>query len=219
MDDVYRQLRSDLDDALARKDRPAAVRLTLHAVRELHVDVPRLYTEVLGPLLVDTGSRWQSGATRVWQEHYASATVRTIIEALYPLVLDAAEDIAPAGHTALLACPPREQHDLGLRMLADRFALGGWTVHYLGTDTPVDEICSAASELGADTIVLSASTHFNRVLLRRVVDEIKAGAPHARVLVGGPAFARDRSWPADELLDPDALGLPPLPQRTGEAGA
>lgn len=205
------ELRSELDAALAHKDRPAAVRFALDAVREGRIDVAHLYTAVLSPLLVDTGSRWQAGEVCVWEEHYASSTVRTIVEALYPFVLAAAANVEPVGTAVLLACPPREQHDLGLRMLADRFALAGWVVHYLGTDTPVEEICAAAATLGVDAIVLSASTHFNRVLLRGVVDEVQAGSPGIQVYVGGPAFALDKSWPASELLDPVALGLPPLP--------
>lgn len=212
------ELRRALDAALAEKDRPAAVRFALDAIRDGRIDVPHLHTAVLGPLLVDTGARWQSGEVRVWEEHYASSTVRTIVEAVYPFVLAAAAHVEPAGKTVLLACPPREQHDLGLRMLADRFALAGWVVHYLGTDTPVEEICAAAASLGVDTIVLSASTHFNRVLLRGVVDEIQAGAPGVRVYVGGPAFSLDRSWPASELLDPFELGLPPLPDAEEDLG-
>ncbi len=211
MNPAYESLRDDLDAALANRDRPAAVRLALDAVRDGRIDVAHLYTEVLSPLLIDTGAMWQTGEVSVWQEHYASATVRTIVESVYPFVLAAAARVEPVGRAVLLACPPREQHDLGLRMLSDRFALAGWTVHYLGTDTPVDQICAAARTLGADAIVLSASTHFNRVLLRRVVDEVKACEPGIDVFVGGPAFALDRSWPADELLDPVELGLPPLP--------
>ncbi len=203
------ELRGGLDRLFSDKDRPGAVRLVLDAVTSGRIDIPTLYTEVLGPLMADTGSSWQSGNIRVWEEHFISAIVRTIIESLHPRVLEAAESVDPTERTVLLACPPREQHDLGLRMLADRFTLGGWTAHYLGVDTPTGEICDAANTLGVELIVLSASTHFNRVLLRKVIDEVSVGAPDARVLVGGPAFTLDRQWPADELLDPEELGLPP----------
>jgi len=203
------ELRGGLDRLFSDRDRPGAVRLVLDAVTSGRIDIPTLYTEVLGPLMTDTGSGWQTGSIRVWEEHFVSAIVRTIIESLYPHVIEAAESVTPADRRVLLTCPPREQHDLGLRMLADRFTLGGWTAHYLGTDTPTQEICLAANALGVELIVLSASTHFNRVLLNKVVDEVSCGAPEVRVMVGGPAFALDRQWPADQLLDPDKLGLPP----------
>lgn len=201
-------LRTRIDEALANRDRPAVVTAALSAVRSGDVGVVELYDDVLSPLLVDTGSAWQHGTTAVWEEHFASATVRTIVEALYPDVVAGAHEAGSNGRTVLLACPPQEQHDLGLRMLADRFMLAGWNTVFLGTDTPVDEICAAAKELGASLVVLSASTHFNRVHLRAIVDRVKAGVPGVRVAVGGPAFALDRSWPADELFDPAEIESP-----------
>lgn len=202
------QLRRELDARLTVRDRAGAVSVAVEAVRAGHISVPDLYTTVLGPLLADTGSQWQAGVTAVWQEHYASAIVRTIVEALYLEVVAAAERVEPLGKHVLLACPPQEEHDLGLRMLSDRFLLAGWDVTFLGMDTPIVEIVAAAKTVGAHMVVLSASTHFHRVQLRGFVDRLKAELPGVQISVGGPAFALDRSWPADELLDPRALGLP-----------
>jgi methanogenic corrinoid protein MtbC1 len=145
----------------------------------------------------------------VWEEHFASATVRTIIEALHPQVA-AATTSAPDAPAALLACPPEEQHDLGLRMLSDRFELAGWRAYYLGADTPVAEIVTAARELDVAAVVLSASTHYHRLRLRKVVAEIVRQLPEVRLLVGGTAFAQDpEGWEGAELLDPDAFFAEP----------
>ena len=202
------ETRRQIDSHLAARDRASAVAAALDAVRTGGLPILDLYDGVLVPLLVDTGASWQAGTTNVWQEHFASATVRTIVEALYPDVTALATSAPPKGTTVLLACPPQEQHDLGLRMLTDRFALAGWNTIYLGTDTPTAEIVSAAAEVGADLVVLSASTHFNRVQLRTVVERIKAGLPGVRVAVGGPAFALDRDWPASELFDLAEIDAP-----------
>lgn len=215
------RLMSALDHRLAQRDRNGAVTLALHAVTGGDVSVLDLYDLVLGPLLVGTGARWQHGSLRVWEEHYASATVRTIVEALAPTVITRAASTPRAERGVLLACPPHEHHDLGLRMLADRFALSGWDVAFLGMDTPVDEICAAATTLDTELVVLTASTHLSRVQLRDTVDCIKADAPGVQVVVGGPAFALDQKWPAEELLDYAAFGLPvppiaPAPSAEGE---
>lgn len=221
MNPAATELRTDLDRYLAATNRPGAVNAALDAVSDGRIGVIELYDEVMTPLLVDTGSAWQRGTTQIWEEHFASSTVRTIVEALYPHVVAAAATVPSNGRTVLLACPPQEHHDLGLRMLADRFALGGWTAVFLGTDTPIAEICMAASAVSASLVVLSASTHFNRLHLRRVVDELKAGVPGVRVAVGGPAFALDHDWPADELLSLDEIdnpkGASPAPSTDGEA--
>jgi len=200
------ELRARLDELFRAKDRPAAVTAALTAVRDGRLGVVELYDEVLTPLLIDTGTDWQRGTTQIWEEHFASATVRTIVEALYPDVIAQSASAPANDRTVLLVCPPQEHHDLGLRMLTDRFALGGWNAVFLGADTPIAEMTAAASALGASLVVLSASTHFNRLHLRSVVDKLKAGLPGIRVAVGGPAFALDHEWPADELLSLDEIG-------------
>jgi methanogenic corrinoid protein MtbC1 len=113
--------------------------------------------------------------------------------------------------SVLLACPPREQHELGLRMLADRFELAGYDVTFLGADTPLDEITAAARATGASLVALSISTIFERVELRCFVDTLRQQLPGVRIVIGGPAFSRDQHWPAEDFLDTHELGLPGSP--------
>lgn len=188
---------------LDARDRDGAVDLALSAVRDSALSVPELY-DMLAELLVGVGESWQRGETPVWQEHFATATVRTIVEACHPFVDEAA---APSvGRTVVLATPPEEYHDLGLRMVADRFELAGWTTHLLGASLPASELSQAVSALGADAVVLSASTHFHRVSLRPYVQALRADHPRVRIWVGGAAFtAGAEDWPAEMLLNPDAI--------------
>ncbi len=200
------RVREAVRAALLAHDKAGAVRAAVDAVDGGAVDVATLYREVLVPVLAETGAAWQRGERHVWEEHLASAAVRTIVEALYPRVLGAKAAAPPAGRSVLLACPPEEAHDLGLRMLADRFDLAGWTTYFLGADTPPEEIADAARVLGVDAVALSSSTHFHRLAVRHFVDELKRLLPGVDVWVGGPAFAHDREgWSDDELLDVEAL--------------
>ena len=212
-------LRTELDARLTVRDRAGAVSSALAAVDRGPLGVADLYTLVLAPLLADTGASWRSGITRVWEEHFVSATVRTIIEALAPRVIALAADAPPRDITVLLACPPGEYHDLGLRMLLDRFLLAGYPADFLGADTPVSEIRHAAETFGADLVVLSASTHYHRVGLRQVIENLARDLPSGTTIaVGGPAFARDTDWTASgaaTLLDPIAYGLPGLAPHEG----
>ncbi len=205
------ELRHQLDSALANRDRRVAVETALAAVANGVVGVVQLYTQVLGPLLVDTGTAWQAGTERVWEEHYASATIRTIVEALYPEVMRQAAAVPRRDTRVLLASPPRELHDLGLRMLADRFELAGYSVTFLGANTPLGEIAAAAQSTSADLVVLSISTLYERVELREFLEELRKRVPDCDIRVGGPAFTRDADWPAVDLLDLAVLGLTDAP--------
>lgn len=188
---------------MGAKDRPGAVEVALAAVDDGSVSVEQLY-EVVAEILVGTGAAWQSGDTEIWQEHLISGIIRTIVE----MCVSRVEAAAPVvrGATVVLAAPDEEYHDLGLRMLADRFTLAGWRAHFLGAAVPVEQLAGAVSELAADAVALSASTHFHRVRLRPYVAALTDAHPDLRVWVGGPAVAHDHApWPADMVLDPRAV--------------
>jgi len=202
------ELRSRIETAILDGDRREAVSVAVSAVRDGLIDAPALYVDVLSPLLAAIGSAWAHGTERVWQEHFASHAVRTIVESLY---LDVQQQVAVAqkrGVRVVLACPPKEQHELGLRMLSDRFELAGYDVTFLGADTPLAEIVDAAHATGAELVALSVSTVFERVELRNFIDSLRAKLPGTRIVVGGPAFSQDHHWPAEDFLDTHELGLP-----------
>lgn len=197
-------LRSDLDRALERHDRPGAVALALEAVDSGLVSLLELY-RTLSEIMVGIGETWQRGATEVWQEHLVTGVVRNIVEACVQRVEEASPD--PQA-TAVLAAPEDEYHDLGLRMLADRFRLAGWRAHFLGANVPLSQLISASDTLKAEAVALSASTHFHRVGLREYVRSLADARPDLRIWVGGPAFALGgHGWPDDMVLDP--LRVPP----------
>jgi MerR family transcriptional regulator, light-induced transcriptional regulator len=203
--------------ALAAHDKATAVRTAVEAVTDGAVTIPVLYRDVLARILGDTGAAWQTGAAAIWEEHLASSTVRTIVEILYPGVLKAKATAAPSGRTVLLTCPPEEGHDLGLRMVADRFDMAGWTTFFLGPDTPVAEIADAARRLGVDSVVMSSSTHYHRLAVRHAVDDLRKQLPGIDIWVGGPAFAGAATgWLPQEIVNLDEL----LGDRPGgDAGA
>ena len=206
--DIASELLGELQELVDERDRAGAVALALDAVESGRIAVPELYTRVLGPYLAQIGASWSHGTESVWEEHLASHVVLTIVEALYPTVLRMAAEVPATGKTVLLACPPRERHEIGLRMLSDRFELAGWDVTNLGADTPLLDIVAAALATRAELVALSVATVFERVELRTFIDSLRRALPGVRIVVGGPAFSKDRSWPAEDLLDPAELGLP-----------
>lgn len=204
-------LHATLSERISGHDRDGAVSSAIDAVRADTLSIPDLY-DLLTTVLVEVGASWQAGETEVWQEHFTTAVVRTIIEACHPLVAERAA--APNGHVLVLATPPDEYHDIGLRMISDRFDLAGWTTHLLGASVPAEELSRAVTALGADAVLLSASTHFHRLALRPYVDEVRAAHPNLRVWVGGAAFAFGaEGWPPEMLLDP--ADIPSLSDRVG----
>jgi len=183
----------ELEESLAAHDREAAVRLLLEAVAA-GMPVETLYADVVGPFLDSVGVSWQEGRTSVWQEHVATQSVRTAVEALYPHVLARKASAERVPVTVAFFCPPKEAHDVGLRILADRFDLRGFRTVYVGAGTPVHQMVAAAIEVEAAVVCLTASTHFHRITLREAVTALEEAIPGLRILVGGAAF---REYPAE----------------------
>jgi methanogenic corrinoid protein MtbC1 len=185
-----------LERCLRAHDREAAVRAILATVdRDLSVE--DLYTHVLSPFLASVGRGWQEGRTAVWEEHLIVGAVRAAVEALYPRVLERKARVMAVPMTVAFFCPPEETHDVGLRMLADRFDLRGFRTIYIGAGTPVHEMIACVRSVEATVICLSASTHFQKTALHNVIASLRAALPDVRIVAGGPAFAAGVAAGAD----------------------
>ncbi len=183
-----------LEESLRTHDRERIIGGILSAV-EQGLPIEDLYSLVLEPFLASVGRGWQEGRTAVWEEHLAVGAVRAAIDALYPRVLARKQRVEPVPVTVAFFCPPLETHDLGLRMLADRFDLRGFRTVYVGALTPVAEMIACARAVGADVVCLSASTHYQRAALTSVVETLRQELPDVRIAAGGPAFAHtENGW-------------------------
>jgi len=199
------ELARSLQTCLEKNDRAAAVSAILSAV-EGGLSIEDLYTRVLEPFLESVGRGWQAGRTAVWQEHLIVGAVRTAIDALYPRVVARRAEVEAVGVTVAFFCPPEETHDVGLRMLVDRFDKRGFDTVYVGAMTPVDEMIACTRATGATVVCLSASTHFQRTALHEVVRRLREELPGVRILVGGPAFAHStEDWEQYAVESVDAL--------------
>ncbi len=104
--------------------------------------------DVVLPMLVEVGARWERDELSVGDEHLTSHLVERRLLGL------ARGWEAGSGPLALLACAPGERHTLGLvcfgLVLADR----GWRIAYLGADTPLDQIAALSASVRPVAVVL-----------------------------------------------------------------
>jgi len=155
-------------------------------------------TRVLLPVLRELGAGWQAGEVSVAQEHFATAIIRGRLAEL------ARGWGQQSGPRALLACPPEERHDLGLLLFGLLLARRGWSISFLGADTPIAAIGSAVAAQHPDVVVLSAT---EAVRLDAVADELRELAAQVRVLLAGPgATERTAARSGTELLAGDLVG-------------
>lgn len=191
-----------LERCLRDHDREAAVVAALSAV-ERGLSIEDLYSQVFEPLLASVGRSWQEGRTAAWEEHLFVGAIRTAIDALYPRVIQRKKEGPVLATRVAFFCPAEEAHDVGLRMLVDRFDLRGFRTVYVGAFTPVCQMVECVRKMGVEVVCLSASSHFQRVALRSVVERLREALPDTRLVVGGPAFAlSEDGW---EGFRPDSV--------------
>lgn len=154
----------ELDQAVRALDQVGATAAVRRATTDLGVEAA--ISAVLLPYLMLLGEQWAEGTVSVAHEHFASHTIRRHVGGL-------AVDLPAVGRrVAVVGCPSNERHDIGSLMVAVVLSRRGWSVRFLGGDTPLAVIDSVASTLRADAVVLSGirSTVFEAQLplLRRI---------------------------------------------------
>lgn len=107
--------------------------------------------DVVLPVLHELGALWERGELSVAQEHFGSNLLRG---RLLGLARGWARGMGPA---ALLACPPGEQHDLGLIVFGVALHRLGWRIAFLGADTPLETLGSAAAAVRPGVVVVGAT--------------------------------------------------------------
>jgi MerR family transcriptional regulator, light-induced transcriptional regulator len=139
----------ELAGALDRFDEEQA-----HAVLDRLLAAYRIETvlrDLLVPYLHNLGERWAGGEVSVAQEHFASNLLRGRLLGL------ARGWGQGRGPTAVLACLPGEQHDLGLIAFGITLYRRGWRIIYLGPDTPIATIGQATDSIAPDLVVLAGT--------------------------------------------------------------
>lgn len=175
-------------------DEPTAQAALDRLLAEFTVD--SVLGQVILPYLRDLGERWAHGQATVGCEHFASHILRGRLAGLARGWGDG------HGPRAVLACPPGEQHDLGLMAFGIVLHRTGWRVHYLGADTPLADLEQAMRDVRPVLTVLAAvtaeryqphTTTFSRLAAIAPLGLAGAGATEAltaatgtRLLAGDP---------------------------------
>jgi MerR family transcriptional regulator, light-induced transcriptional regulator len=168
------EIENALEHALDTLDEPTAQVALDRLFR--HSELQAALAEVVLPFLYRLGERWATGARSVADEHFASNVIGGRLRAL---TRDWGKGVGPR---AILACPPGEQHDLGLLCFGLALREHGWRIIYLGAETPLGDINEAVGEHAPAIVVLAA---VNPQPFLDVSKEILTLRSRVRVAIGG----------------------------------
>lgn len=177
--------------ALTRGDSEAASQV-IEDLLKIETSLPEVYLGIIAPALASIGDCWRTGEIGVGDEHLATQIVVQQMDRLRALFITP-EPRSP--HRVLVACVEGEQHSVGARMLADLCLLKGWSVDFLGANTPSSAVIEMARRRHAHLIALSLTMAEGMKHARRLLNDIGTLSPAPSVVVGGQLFA-SKSLPA-----------------------
>jgi DNA-binding transcriptional MerR regulator len=133
--------------------------------------------ELVLPVLVEIGRRWEAGEIDVSQEHFASNLIRGRLLSLARLWGRG------SGPLALLACAPGERHDISLVAFGLILRSFGWRILFLGADTPIATLKETARRTAPAVVVVVS---FDQVHLSSAAQSLRQIARLAPLCLSGP---------------------------------
>ncbi|HEY5623012.1 MAG TPA: B12-binding domain-containing protein, partial [Gammaproteobacteria bacterium] len=135
--------------------------------------------ELLTPLLVELGDRWQSHTGSVAEEHFFAFYLRNTLGARFHH-----RPRDTSGRRLLAACLPGEHHEIGLLLFGLAAHQSGFQLVLLGADMPIDELAATATTAGCEAIVLAGSIEPAPEVMQKQLPRLTA-ATSSPVFVGG----------------------------------
>jgi len=172
-----------------KKDKDACVQIAVKGLSDGLFSLPELYEEILTPALFTIDECQDEDKGCIWDEHVKTGIVKTIIESIYPYVIELKNSQEPLGLKVLLACPERELHDVGLRMMADMFAIEGYEIIFVGANTPRDQVSIAIHIEKPKYVAISVTDHYHLSEAKKLIEEIRSDhGDGIEVILGGRAI-------------------------------
>lgn len=177
--------RTYLDHALAGRDAEAAQTLIEPLVAE-SIDLIDLFEHVLAPTAHRVGDLWHEDRISVADEHFVTQLNQRLIViagTLRPPLQSSAERV-------ILACPRDEQHDTGLRMIAELLTAHGYEVSMLGAATPVSALLDFVDNNPALAVGLSIASPLAIGSLATTTAGLREAQPRLPIFIGGRCAER-----------------------------
>lgn len=193
VDEAWRNQQARFLQALLKGDARAAVQLAAEAVFS-NQDKIDFYLQVIQPSMYMVGTMWENGEISVAREHLASAVVTRVMSSLY--IKSEPPEIQRG--SAVLTAAPNEFHEIGPWMAADALESDGWSVIYLGSNTPQESLLNMLEEHAPRLLGLSLAMPYNLESARSIIAAVKSHPEmsQTKIMVGGLAFYHlPELWP------------------------
>lgn len=150
------------------------------------VDIEWIYFNILEISLKEVGVLWEVGEIDVWNEHYISESILDIMRELKSFQ----KNNENKESSIICLTAGAEQHNIGIKMIADLLEVSGNKVIYLGSNIPTLSIINAIKSENPKYIAISVTITNNIESAKNVIQAIRASFKNKTplIIVGGMAF-------------------------------
>lgn len=155
--------------------------------------------DTVAPFTYAVGEAWSQSELEVYEEHLYSEIIQDILSN----AMDTVTDDTAGEPRILLTTPPDEAHTIGILMASNLFALEGAYCIFLGAQTPLEDIASAALANRADIVALSFSISYPQSRVATILTELRALLPEqVAIWAGGDGISHLDKPPEGSIIIP-----------------
>ncbi|MBM7551283.1 cobalamin B12-binding domain-containing protein [Thalassobacillus pellis] len=156
-------------------------------IDELLNEHPRLYLyeDIITPAMYHVGVLWETNEITVADEHLATAICDYVVSRLDDRFTEKESNNDKAGNKVLLLGVEKEQHYLGLKMVAGFYREMGWHVRYLGPNLPIDHAIDQINRWRPDVIGISAALSYRLPAVKQFAHRFSQLEWKPAILIGG----------------------------------
>lgn len=140
--------------------------------------------DIIGPLLMEIGTRWENGDITIAHEHFATAFLRARLS-----TLSLQMPMNPFLPRIICVCAPGEMHELGLLFVTLYLRQYGYDVIFLGAGFPKEDLNEALHDIDAKCLIFSCTLTEHLEDLKEAMRFIQADHPDLVIGAGGYAVS------------------------------
>ncbi|EPE61235.1 merR regulatory family protein [Exiguobacterium sp. S17] len=180
------ELKDGLMDALLTFDERKAHDLMNRAFNTFSFE--KVTKDIISPLLMDIGTRWENGMITIAHEHFATSFFRARLS-----TLSLQMPMNPFLPRIICVCAPGEMHEIGLLFVTLYLRQYGYDVIFLGSGFPKEDLSTALHDIDAKCLIFSCTLTEHISNLQEAMRYVQAEHPDLVIGAGGYAVSQQAS--------------------------
>jgi methanogenic corrinoid protein MtbC1/DNA-binding XRE family transcriptional regulator len=177
-------IREQFLNSAVRGDASSAL-VAVESALKLGIDIREIYNSVIIPTQIEIGEKWHRHELNIAHEHRATEIAHDVMSKLR---MSRKVDFK-LGLSAVITSIEGDSHSFGARIFADFLLFDGWSVEFLGANTPIEDLVSFVKDNKPNIVGLSISVNEYLDLTIKAIKLLKGLKTPPKIIVGGKAAA------------------------------